>query len=176
MNYTVSVDERKKVITVVLDGYKGVAKCCDTDHFNLATGIELALERAKVAKRTAETKAETTLDTASTTELAKALESRLPKNGIVVIGEGKALSDVQKKRLLSLVGCPACGTSMKGVTEVYVVHDYGENEVIGVSTTEDGAEEIAIKYLVDGGAVDEGDEVDLDWFDIEITKCDLVND
>ena len=50
MNYTVSVNESKKEIVVMLDGYKGVAKCCPTDNFNLGTGIELALERAKVAK------------------------------------------------------------------------------------------------------------------------------
>lgn len=54
MDYTVNIDGKKRTVTVEKDGYKGVARCCPTDQFNLQTGIELALERAKVAKATAE--------------------------------------------------------------------------------------------------------------------------
>ena len=53
MKYTVAINEKKKEIRVILDGYEGVAKCCPTDRFDLQTGIELALERAKVAKANA---------------------------------------------------------------------------------------------------------------------------
>ena len=54
MKYTVSINEKKRTVTVNLDGYEGVARCCPTDCFNVQTGVELALERAKVAKANAE--------------------------------------------------------------------------------------------------------------------------
>ena len=57
MKYTVTINEKSKTITVNLNGYEGVSKCCATDTFNLQTGIELALERAKMAKANAEAKA-----------------------------------------------------------------------------------------------------------------------
>ena len=55
MKYNVSINEKSRTITVTLaDGTKGVARCCPTDRFDINTGIELALERARVAKANAE--------------------------------------------------------------------------------------------------------------------------
>ena len=104
MKYTVSVNEKSKVITVTLaDGTVGTAKCCDTDHFNLATGIELALERAKVAKANAEKPAVAKSD--DVMELVKALEKALPKGQMVLVGNGEGLSEAQKAWLHSLTDC-----------------------------------------------------------------------
>ena len=94
MNYTVSVNESKKEIVVMLDGYKGVAKCCPTDNFNLGTGIELALERAKVAKANAE-KPKPTISVA---EARKVLENYVGDH-IAIIGKGDHLSENQKREL-----------------------------------------------------------------------------
>ena len=104
MKYTVSVNEKSKTITVTLaDGTKGVAKCCDTDHFNLTTGIELALERAKVAKANAEKPA--VAKSGDVMELVHALEKALPKGQMVVVGNGTALTEAQKAWLHSLTDC-----------------------------------------------------------------------
>ena len=55
MKYTVSINEKSRSITVTLaDGTKGTARCNPTDRFDINTGIELALERAKVAKANVE--------------------------------------------------------------------------------------------------------------------------
>ena len=94
MNYTVSVNESKKEIVVMLDGYKGVAKCCPTDNFNLGTGIELALERAKVAKANAEKPK----PTVSVAEAIKVLENYVGDH-IAIIGGGDYMSDKQKVEL-----------------------------------------------------------------------------
>lgn len=105
MKYTVAVNEKTKTITVILaDGTKGVAKCCDTDQFNLATGIELALERAKVAKKEAETPKSAITKSGDVMELVKALEKALPEGQMVVVGNGKELTEAQKDYLLSLSG------------------------------------------------------------------------
>ena len=104
MKYTVSVNEKSKTITVTLaDGTKGVAKCCDTDHFNLTTGIELALERAKVAKANAAKPA--VAKSGDVMELARALEKALPKGHMVVVGNGEGLTEAQKAWLHSLTDC-----------------------------------------------------------------------
>ena len=104
MKYTVSINDKSKTITVTLaDGTKGVAKCCDTDQFNLSTGIELALERAKVAKANAEKPKVT--KSSDVTELVKALEKALPKGQMVVVGNGKELTTAQKEWLHNLTDC-----------------------------------------------------------------------
>ena len=104
MKYTVSVNEKSKVITVTLaDGTVGTAKCCENDSFNLATGIELALERAKVAKANAEKPA--VAKSGDVVELVKALEKALPKGQMVVVGNGDGLTEAQKRWLHSLTDC-----------------------------------------------------------------------
>jgi hypothetical protein len=96
MNYSVSINEAKRTITVTLaDGSKGVAKCCPTDSFNISTGIELALERAKNASK----------PTPTVIELVKALEKALPKGEMVIVGNGDKLSKKQKEWLHSLSDC-----------------------------------------------------------------------
>jgi hypothetical protein len=104
MKYTVSVNEKSKVITVTLaDGTVGTAKCCDTDCFNLTTGIELALERAKVAKANAEKPK--VAKSGDVMELVKALEKALPKGQMVLVGNGEGLTADQKAWLHSLTDC-----------------------------------------------------------------------
>ena len=94
MNYTVTVNEAKKEIKVMLDGYEGVAKCCPTDNFNLGTGIELALERARVAKADAN-KPKTEM---SVSEAIKVLENYVG-NHIAIIGGGDHMSESQNAEL-----------------------------------------------------------------------------
>ena len=109
MKYTVSINEKSKTITVILaDGTKGVAKCCDTDQFNLATGIELALERAKVAKKEAEAAKSPITKSGDVMELVKALEKALPKGQVVIVGNGNGLTAQQKAWLHSLTDCDGC--------------------------------------------------------------------
>jgi flagellar biosynthesis/type III secretory pathway protein FliH len=104
MKYTVSINEKSKTITVTLaDGTKGVAKCCDTDQFNLSTGIELALERAKVAKANAEKPK--VAKSSDVMELVKALEKALPAGQMVLVGNGKELTTAQKEWLHNLTDC-----------------------------------------------------------------------
>ena len=103
MKYTVVINEKSKSITVDLDGYKGTAKCCPTDSFNITTGIELALERAKVAKANAEKpKTEKPM---TVMELVKALEKALPKGQMVLVGNGEGLTAGQKRWLHNLTDC-----------------------------------------------------------------------
>lgn len=100
MNYVVSVNEAKRTIEVVIDGkYKGVAKCCKSDSYNLQVGIELALERAKVAKANAEAKPKSVM------ELVKELEKALPKGQCVVVGNGVKPTKEMKEWLHSLTDC-----------------------------------------------------------------------
>lgn len=125
MQYNVSINEKTKTIIVELDGYKGVAKCCPTDSFNISTGIELALERAKVAK------AEATKPTAKpmgVMELVKALEKALPKGQMVLVGNGDELTKSQKDWLASLAGvslddcecdCDCCGDCTEAYDDGY---------------------------------------------------------
>jgi hypothetical protein len=125
MKYTVSVNEKSKVITVTLaDGTVGTAKCCDTDQFNLATGIELALERAKVAKANAEKPKVT--KSGDVMELVKALEKALPKGEMVLVGNGDKLTDHQKAWLHSLTDCKGgckCGCECEDCEYQYTEAD-----------------------------------------------------
>jgi hypothetical protein len=97
----------------MLDGYKGTARCCPTDTFDLTVGTELALERAKVAKANAE-KAKAATKPKSVMELVRELEKALPKGQMVVVGNGKEMTAEQKKWLATLAGvstkchCPCC--------------------------------------------------------------------
>lgn len=100
MKYTVTIND--KTVTVNLNGYKGVAKCCATDTFNLQTGIELALERARVAEANAKKPVAKPM---GVMELVKALEKALPKGQVVVVGNGNGLTAEQKKWLHSLTDC-----------------------------------------------------------------------
>lgn len=105
MKYTVSVNEKKRTVTVDLGGYKGVARCCPTDTFNLTVGVELALERARVAKREAEAPK---VNTNSVMELVKALEKALPVGQMVVVGNGNKMTEAHKAWLRSLIGGCSC--------------------------------------------------------------------
>ena len=102
MKYTVTINN--KTITVNLNGYKGVAKCCDTDTFNFQTGIELALERARVAEANAK-KSTICGKPMGVMELVKALEKALPKGEMVVVGNGATMTEEQKRWLHSLTDC-----------------------------------------------------------------------
>lgn len=110
MNYTVTVNPTKRSVTVEYEGYKGTARCCPTDTFDLTVGTELALERAKNKKKMAENKT----CNGSVMELVKALEKALPKGQMVVVGNGKELTAEQKAWLASIAGvstkcnCPCC--------------------------------------------------------------------
>ena len=113
MKYTVEVNPSKRTVSVMLDGYKGTARCCPTDTFDLTVGTELALERAKVAKANAE-KAKAATKPKSVRELVVELEKALPKGQMVVVGNGKKMTAEQKKWLATLAGvsikcnCPCC--------------------------------------------------------------------
>ena len=103
MNYTVSINEKTRAITVTLpNGTKGTARCCPTDRFDINTGIELALERAKVKEKS---KTAPKPKTPTVMELVKALEKALPKGQCVVVGNGVELTTSQKQWLHSLTGC-----------------------------------------------------------------------
>lgn len=104
MKYTVNIDAEKRTVTVNYKGYIGVAKCCPTDTFDLTTGVELALERARVAHKNANTKA----TKPTVMELVHALEKALPKGEMVVVGNGKEMTEAQKAWLRSLVGGCQC--------------------------------------------------------------------
>lgn len=101
MKYTVSIDAEKRTVTVNYKGSIGVAKCCPTDTFDLTTGVELALERARVAHKNANVKA----TKPTVMELVHALEQALPKGEMVVVGNGKGLTSAQKRWLHSLTDC-----------------------------------------------------------------------
>ena len=109
MKYTVTINEKSKTVTVNLNGYEGSAKCCDTDTFNLQTGIELALERAKIAEANAK---KPIVNPMGVMELIKALEKALPKGQMVIVGNGKEMTAEQKQWLANLAGVTAqcnCG-------------------------------------------------------------------
>lgn len=141
MKYTIEVNN--KTVTVTLDGYKGVARCCDEDTFNLQTGIELALERAKVAKAN-DTKKECCgcnkcNNTNKLTELfapsnavmslIKQLEAALPTDGIVVVGKGDKMSNAQRDYLARLIGKSTDDRYNEGYEAGYEEgHDFGYEE------------------------------------------------
>ena len=104
MKYTVTINEKSKTVTVNLNGYEGVAKCCATDTFNLQTGIELALERAKIAEANAKKPVAKPM---GVMELIKALEKALPKGQMVIVGNGKEMTAEQKRWLANLAGVTA---------------------------------------------------------------------
>ena len=134
MNHNVTVNPTKRSVTVEHEGYKGTARCCPSDTFDLSTGIELALERAKVAKKNAE-KAKEIKPTAmatrmSATMLAKQLEQVLPKGSIaVVVGGGdNCLTAEGKKWLATLAGVSAkCDCKCHEVNEDEI-YDRGYDE------------------------------------------------
>ena len=119
MKYTVSINEEKRSITVTLaDGTEGVARCCPTDRFDINTGIELALERARVASKTKSTPAPAPANL-SVMELVKALEKALPKGEMVVVGNGETMTEKQKAWLRSLVGGCHCKCHEVDEDEIY---------------------------------------------------------
>ena len=126
MNYTVTVNEAKRTIEVLIDGkYKGVAKCCKSDNYNLQTGIELALERAKVAKANAEMPKVKSAEDMSVRELAAIIERKLRKGELVVIGEGKKPSANQKAVLHSYTDCKGGITDEELAEKVNSAYDEG---------------------------------------------------
>ena len=122
MKYTVSINEAKRSITVTLaDGTKGTARCCPTDRFDINTGIELALERAKVAKATAIKEKESKMKNPSPSvmELVKALENALPVGQMVIVGNGKEMTANQKAWLRSIAGGCDCKCHEVDEDEIY---------------------------------------------------------
>lgn len=108
--YTVTIDETKRTITVDLDGYKGTAKCCPTDLFDIKVGTELALERAKVEKEKATKPMTKPATKMSLMEAVRLVESLLSKGECVVIGNGKELTKQNKEWLHSLTDCECDGS------------------------------------------------------------------
>lgn len=148
MKYTVTINEKSKTITVNLNGYKGVAKCCDTDTFNLQTGIELALERAKTAKANAEAKKNPITKSGDVMELIKALEKALPEGQMVVVGNGKGLTEEQKNYLLSLSGHKCknkCRCSDSALDEAYE-EGYSDGYAEGQADAEENEESYGEGY------------------------------
>lgn len=109
MKYTVSINEKSRSVTVTLaDGSKGVARCCPTDKFDINTGIELALERAKVSAKAKAEKPTPTATNMTVTMLVKELEKALPVGQMVIVGSGEKMTENQKNWLRSLVGGCSC--------------------------------------------------------------------
>ena len=110
MKYSVSINEANRTITVTLsDGTKGMAKCCPTDKFDINTGIELALERAKVAQKSKAGKVIANLGKNYSVEtLVKILEAALPAGQMVLVGHGDKMTEAQKDWLRSIVGGCSC--------------------------------------------------------------------
>ena len=133
MNYVVSVNESKKVIEVVLEGkYKGVAECSKADNYNLQVGIELALERAKVAKANAEAKPK------SVRELVSELEKALPKGQCVVVGNGVKPTKEMKEWLHSLTDCKGVSADeIKAIADNAYDEGYAEGYDEGYSDAYD---------------------------------------
>ena len=124
MKYNVSINEAKRSITVTLaNGVKGVARCCPTDRFDINTGIELALERARVASNAKASKKTTVR------ELIEALEKALPEGEMVVVGNGDKMTEAQKKWLISLAGGNQCNCNKATKKELYYeAFEEGYNE------------------------------------------------
>lgn len=157
MKYTVTIDN--KTVTVNLNGYKGVAKCCDTDTFNLQTGIELALERAKVAEAEAKKpKVAISGEPKTVMELVKALEKALPKGQMIVVGNGATMTAEQKRWLHSLTGCKG------GYTADDLDEAYDEGYADGENSVDDRYDEGYEDGYSDG--YDEGCEDCIDEDDI----------
>lgn len=167
MKYTVSINEAKRSVTVTLaDGTKGVARCNPSDHFDINTGIELALERARVAKTNAEKAKEvkpTPMASQMTvTMLVKQLEKALPKGEMVVVGNGKEMTAKQKKWLRSLAG--GCDCKCHEIDEDAIYnraydegYDDGYADAEAIYNDEDDDNEVALdrirEVLVDAGII-----------------------
>jgi flagellar biosynthesis/type III secretory pathway protein FliH len=162
MKYTVEINEKSKTVAVNLNGYKGVAKCCETDTFNLQTGIELALERARVAEANA--KNVKTAKPMGVMELVKALEKALPKGQMVVVGNGATMTAEQKRWLHSLSGC----TNKDGYTAEDLDEAYDKGYDEGYADAESDAEDRYNEGYEDGysDGYDEGCEDCIDEDDI----------
>ena len=176
MKYNVSINEKSKTITVELNGYKGVAKCCDTDQFNITTGIELALERAKVAQKEAEAKKNPITKSGDVLELIKALEKALPKGQMVVVGNGEGLTAKQKKWLHSLTDCKRCkcgGYTEADIEEAYNEgHDDGYAEGMADANPDDRYDEGYDDGHADG--YDEGYSDAKDEYEEDVSADDLA--
>ena len=184
MKYTVEINEKSKSITVDLDGYKGTAKCCPTDSFNITTGIELALERAKVAKANAE-KPKVVAKPMGVMELVKALEKALPKGQMVIVGNGNYMTEEQKKWLCRLAdcGCSCHKSKSKSDGEYYTdeeiedikdnAYDEGYNEGYA-----DGEESVDDRYDegYDDGHSDGYDSGYSDAVDEYENECDYADE
>ena len=153
MKYTVSVNEASKTVIVNLNGYEGVAKCCDTDKFCLSTGIELALERAKVAKAEAEKPKSSVTKSGDVMELVRALEKALPKGQMVVVGNGDGLTEAQKQWLHNLTDCKG-GCECDECDEGYTQEEY--DDAIEEAYNEGYADGEAHKEAEIAEAYDEG--------------------
>ena len=178
MKYTVSINEQAKEIKVNLNGYEGVAKCCPTDSFNITTGIELALERAKVAKANAE-KPKVTAKPMTVMELVKALEKALPKGQMVVVGNGKELTAEQKRWLHNLTDCKG---GCRCESQCYTDEDIEEiKEAAYDEGYEDGENSVDDRYdegYADGHSdgYDEGYEDAVDEYEGECDYADEMRD
>lgn len=159
MKYTVSINEKKQTITVTLaDGTQGVAKCCPTDKFDIGTGIELALERAKVAQAD-RNKPSPSPSPMSVMELVKALEKALPKGKMVVVGNGVEMTDRQKAWLHSLTDCKCSCDCCGDCERVYTQEEYDD-------AVSDAYEE-GHSAGYDAGYADALDEVQMNEDDID---------
>ena len=126
MKYSVSINEKKQTITVTLaDGTQGVAKCCPTDKFDIGTGIELALDRAKNAQA-ARNKPSPSPSPMSVMELVKALEKALPKGKMVIVGNGVKMTAEQKAWLHSLTDCKCSCDCCGDCEKVYSEEEYDD--------------------------------------------------
>ena len=174
MNYTVTVNENKRTIEVLLEGkYKGVAKCCKSDSYNLQTGLELALERARVAKANAEMPKIKNAEDMSIRELGLIIERKLNKLGngqVVIIGEGRVPSAEQKNIIHSYTDC-------KGGYDEGYEKGYDEGYEAALEACSDDYD----NGYADGynDAVDEYDECDEDYdeeCDCDDDACDCDDD
>ena len=144
MKYTVTINEKSKTVVVNLNGYEGVAKCCETDTFNLQTGIELALERARVAEANAK-KPKPTAKPMGIMELVKALEKALPKGQVVIVGNGNGLTAEQKKWLHSYTDCKGKG----GYTNADLDEAYRNGYADGANECDCDCDHCGYEYTAD---------------------------
>ena len=168
MTYTVSINEKAKEIRVNLDGYEGVAKCCPTDSFNITTGIELALERAKVAKANSK-KVAVCNKPMGVMELVKALEKALPKGQIVIVGNGDGLTARHKEWLHSMTDCKGGGYTEDEIEDIKA-EAYEEGYEDGQDAVDDRYDEGYEDGHADGHDAGYSDAVD------EIEENELTED
>ena len=146
MKYTVSINENKRSITVTLaDGTKGTARCCPSDRFDINTGVELALERAKVASKVKATPKSAPANP-SVMELIKALEKALPKGQMVIVGNGKKMTKEQVEWLRSLAGGYSCKCHEVDEDEIYDC-GYGDGYKDGYADAEADYDDSEVEEL-----------------------------